>query len=68
MCVREKKCSILVGKAMHRWEDNIKVGLEGVDWIHLTLNGDQWRSLVIMVMNLRGSRKCWEFLDQLSDC
>jgi hypothetical protein len=37
---------------MYRWDDDIKMGLEGVDWIHLTLNRDQWKSLVTMVMNL----------------
>jgi hypothetical protein len=30
-----------------------EIGWEGVDWIHLTQNGDQWWALVNMVMNLR---------------
>jgi len=30
-----------------------EVGWEGVDWIHLTLDRDQWRALVNTVMNLR---------------
>jgi hypothetical protein len=30
------ECKILVGKPLHRLEDNIKMDLEGVDWIHLT--------------------------------
>jgi hypothetical protein len=39
-------------------EDNIKmdlreIGLEGVDWIHLAQDRDQWRVLVNTVMNLR---------------
>jgi hypothetical protein len=33
---RENECKILVGKPLHRWEDNIKMVLEGVGWIHLT--------------------------------
>jgi hypothetical protein len=38
--------------------DNIKMGLseigwDGVDWIDLALNRDQWRALVNTVMNLR---------------
>jgi hypothetical protein len=40
------------------WEDNIrmdlrKIGWEGVDWIHLAQDRDQWRVVVDMVMNLR---------------
>jgi hypothetical protein len=43
---------------MRRWEDNIKmdlreIGLEGVDWIQLTQDNDQWRAVVNTVMNLR---------------
>jgi hypothetical protein len=29
------------------------IGFEGVDWIHLANNRNQWRALVSMVMNLR---------------
>jgi hypothetical protein len=41
-------------------EDNIKVVLreiiwEGVDWIHLAQDKDQWRAVVSTVMNLRVS-------------
>jgi hypothetical protein len=28
---------------------------EGVDWIHLTQNGDQWLTLVSTIMNLQVS-------------
>jgi hypothetical protein len=28
---REKICKILVRKPMHKWEDNIKMDLEGVN-------------------------------------
>jgi hypothetical protein len=38
--------------------DNIKmdlreIGWDGVDWIELAQNRDQWRALVSTVMNLR---------------
>jgi hypothetical protein len=60
-------CSILVekpegryyfGKPSRRWEDSIKVnireiGLEGMNWIYLAQDRDDWRALVNTVMNLR---------------
>jgi hypothetical protein len=47
-----------LGRPRRRWVDNIKldlgeVGWDGVDWIDLAQNRDQWRSLVNTVMNLR---------------
>jgi hypothetical protein len=41
-----------------RWMDNIKmdlreIGWNGIDWIDLALDRDQWRALVNTVMNLR---------------
>jgi hypothetical protein len=38
-------------------EDNIRTDLremwcEGVDWVHLAQDGDQWQALVIMVMDI----------------
>jgi len=41
----------------HRWEGNIRMdlretGWEGVDWMHLAQDRDQWWTLVNMVMNL----------------
>jgi hypothetical protein len=58
--------NILVGKlekrrplGRHRYirEDNIRMDLreivwEGVDWLHLAQDRDQWRALVNTVMNL----------------
>jgi hypothetical protein len=42
----------------HRWVDNIKmdlreIGWDGMDWIDLAQDKDQWRTLVNTVMNLR---------------
>jgi hypothetical protein len=41
-----------------RWVDIIKIhlteiGWDGMDWIDLAQDRDQWRALVNMVMNLR---------------
>jgi hypothetical protein len=41
----------------NRWKDNTEmdlreIGLEGVDWIHLAQDRDQWQALVNTVMNL----------------
>jgi hypothetical protein len=48
-----------LGRPRRRWVDNIKmdlreIGWDGMDWIDLTLDRDQWRALVNAVMNLRG--------------
>jgi hypothetical protein len=47
-----------IGRSRHRWEDNIKVDLGGVEWgsmdrIDLAQDGDQWRAAVNTVMKLR---------------
>jgi hypothetical protein len=44
-------------KETTRWEDNIKVHLRetiwvGMNWVDPAQDGDQWRALVNMVMNL----------------
>jgi hypothetical protein len=41
-----------------RWVDNIKIdireiGWDGIDWIELAQDRNQWRALVNTVMNLR---------------
>jgi hypothetical protein len=43
--------------------DLIETGWDDMDWIGLVQNRDQWRALVNMVMNLRGSIKCCEILE-----
>ena len=45
-----------LGRPRHRWEDNIKMGLEEVvrgcgDWMELAQDRDRWRALVSTVMN-----------------
>jgi hypothetical protein len=45
-------------RSRRRWNDNIKINLkeigwEGVDWIRLTQDRDQWPALVNTVMSLR---------------
>jgi hypothetical protein len=66
--VGEKRnaCRILVGKPeakrplgrpRRRWVDNIKmdfreIGWNGMDWIDLAEDKDEWRTLVGTVMNL----------------
>jgi hypothetical protein len=47
-----------LGRRRRRWVDNIKIGLreigwDGMDWIDLAQEMDQWRALVNTVMNLR---------------
>jgi hypothetical protein len=47
-----------IGRPRRRWLDNIKIdlreiGWDGMDWLDLAQNRDQWRALVNTVMNLR---------------
>jgi hypothetical protein len=47
-----------LGRPRRRWEDNIKMDLQGVrggcrDWMELAQERDRWRALVSMVMNIR---------------
>jgi hypothetical protein len=48
------------GRPSHRWEDNIQIDLQvvewvGMDWIDLAQGRDSWWSLVNAVMNVRVS-------------
>jgi hypothetical protein len=47
-----------LGRPRRRWADNIKtdlreIGWDGMDWIDLAKNRNQWRALVNTVINLR---------------
>jgi hypothetical protein len=47
-----------LGRPRRRWEDNIRlylreIGWEGVEWIHLALDRDQWQAILKTVMNFR---------------
>jgi hypothetical protein len=47
-----------VGRPRRTWVNNIRmdlreIGLDGMDWIDLARDRDQWRALVNTVMNLR---------------
>jgi hypothetical protein len=47
-----------LGRPRRRWVDNIKmdhreIEWNGVEWIELAQDRDQWRALVNTVMNLR---------------
>jgi hypothetical protein len=47
-----------LGRSRGIWEDYTgidlrEIGLEVVDWIHLTQDRDQWRDVVNTVMKLR---------------
>jgi hypothetical protein len=42
-----------LGRHRRRWEDNIKIDLQKVDWIVLAQNKDGWRAIVNAIMNFR---------------
>jgi hypothetical protein len=49
-----------LGRPRRKWVDNIKIdlreiGWDGMDWIDLSQESDQWRALMNSVMNLRVS-------------
>jgi hypothetical protein len=56
-----------VGRPRRRWEDSIRIylreiGWDGMDWIDLAQDTDQWRALVNTVMNLRVPLNVGKFL------
>jgi hypothetical protein len=59
-----------LGRPRYRWVDNIKMDLrerewDGMDWIHLVQDRDQWRALCKHGNEPSGSIKCWEVLEWL---
>jgi hypothetical protein len=47
-----------LGRPRRRWVDNIKldlreIGCDGIDWIDLSQDRNQWRALVKTMMNFR---------------
>jgi hypothetical protein len=55
------------GRHRRRWENNIRmdlteIGWEGVDWMYLDQDRDQWRVLVNTVMKFRVPSKAGNFL------
>jgi hypothetical protein len=47
-----------LGRPRHRWENNIRIDLvvlawEGVAWMHLAEDRDQWQAVVNTVKNLQ---------------
>jgi hypothetical protein len=58
--VRKPEGKRPLGRPRRRWVDSIKIdlreiGWDGVDWIDLSWDRDQWRALVNTAMNLRVS-------------
>jgi hypothetical protein len=56
--MRTPEGKIPLGRPRRRWVDNNKIdlteiGWDGVDWIELAQDRDQWRARVNTVMNLR---------------
>jgi hypothetical protein len=42
-----------------------EIGWDGVDWMDMAQDRDQWRALVNTVLKLSGSIKCWGVLEGL---
>jgi hypothetical protein len=56
-CLNKRDASWYVEKSRNKWEENITLDIgeiewEGVDWIHLGQDRDQWQALMKMVMHL----------------
>jgi hypothetical protein len=58
--VRKPEGKRSFGRPRRRWEDNIRMdlremGWDGVDYMYLAQDRDQWRALLNTVMNIRVS-------------
>jgi hypothetical protein len=56
-----------LGRPGRRWVDNIKmdlreIGWDGVDWVDMAQDRDQWMALVNTVLNLRVPHNAGKFL------
>jgi hypothetical protein len=56
--VGKPKGKSTLGRPVHRWVDNIKmdlreIGWDGMDWVDVAQDRDQWRVLLNTVMNLQ---------------
>jgi hypothetical protein len=56
-----------LGRPKRGWVENIKmhlreIGWNGIDWINLAQDWDQWKALVNKVMNLRVPQNTTKFL------
>jgi hypothetical protein len=56
--VEKPEGKIPLGRPRRRWVNNINmdligIGCDGVDWIDMAQDMDQWRALVNTVLNLR---------------
>jgi hypothetical protein len=54
-----------LGRPRRKWVDNIKIdlretGLDGVDWVDLAQNRDQWRGSCEHGDEPSGSLNCWD--------
>jgi hypothetical protein len=56
LLVRKPEGKRLLGRPRHRWKDNVRIhfreiGWEGVDWMHMVEDRDQWQAVMNVVMN-----------------
>jgi hypothetical protein len=57
-----------LGRPRHRWVDHIKIdlreiGWDGMDWVSLAQDRDQWRAVVKMLINLPVPYNAGKFLN-----